>query len=99
MEIRLSYPTTVMVLNEEVRKVRERWARRPITARALALRPRIVLRAAARQMSIEIAAAPSFVRPRPATGDGESPNCISMDRAMSRGLAYRAQSATRRWRR
>lgn len=47
---------TDIVLTDEEREVLERWARRPKTAQALAMRSRIVLAAAAGQRSIDIAA-------------------------------------------
>ena len=57
MSTRLGRPTVAIVLSEEERETLERWARRPSTAQALALRSRIVLAAAARQANTEIAAA------------------------------------------
>jgi transposase len=45
-----------VVLSDEEREVLERWARRPTSAQALALRCRIVLAAAAGESSKEIAA-------------------------------------------
>ena len=45
-----------VVLSEEEREVLERWARRPKSAQALALRCRIVLAAADGESSTEIAA-------------------------------------------
>ena len=57
MNTRPGRPTATIVLSEAERETLERWARRPSTAQALALRSRIVLRAAAGQMNIEIAAA------------------------------------------
>ena len=50
-------PTVTIVLTAEERETLERWARRPSTAQALALRSRIVLAAAAGQANIEIGAA------------------------------------------
>jgi transposase len=47
---------TEIVLTDEERDVLERWARRPKTAQALALRSRIVLAAAAGERSVDIAA-------------------------------------------
>ena len=57
MSTRLGRPTVAIVLSEEERATLERWARRPTTAQALALRSRIVLAAAAGQANIEIGAA------------------------------------------
>ena len=45
-----------VVLGDEEREVLERWARRPKSSQALALRCRIVLAAADGQSSLEIAA-------------------------------------------
>ena len=45
-----------VVLSDEEREVLERWARRPTSAQALALRCRIVLAAAAGEESKQIAA-------------------------------------------
>jgi len=50
-------PTATIVLTAEERETLERWARRPSTAQALALRSRIVLAAADGQANIEIGAA------------------------------------------
>ncbi|MCY3733664.1 MAG: helix-turn-helix domain-containing protein, partial [Chloroflexi bacterium] len=55
MSTRLGRPTATIVLSEAEREKLERWARRPSTAQALAVRSRIVLAAAAGQMNIEIA--------------------------------------------
>src|SRR5436309_4226815 len=49
-------PTAEIVLSEAEREVLERWARRPKSAQALALRCRIVLAAADGESSTEIAA-------------------------------------------
>ena len=49
-------PRVEVVLSEEEREVLERWARRPKSAQALALRCRIVLAAADGEPSKEIAA-------------------------------------------
>ena len=49
-------PRAEVVLSDEEREVLERWARRPKSAQALALRCRIVLAAADGESSIEIAA-------------------------------------------
>lgn len=49
-------PTAAVVLSDEEREVLERWARRPKSAQALALRCRIVLAAAEDHSNIEIAA-------------------------------------------
>ncbi len=49
-------PLARVVLSDEEREVLERWARRPKSAQALALRCRIVLAAAAGESSTEIAA-------------------------------------------
>ena len=58
MSTRLGRPTVAIVLSEEESELTlERWARRPTTAQALALRSRIVLAAAAGQANIEIGAA------------------------------------------
>ena len=57
MSTRLGRPTVAIVLSEEERETLERWARRPTTAQALALRTRIVLAAAAGQANTEIGAA------------------------------------------
>src|SRR2546427_6061828 len=50
-------PTAQVVLSDEEREVLERWARRPKSSQALALRCRIVLAAAAGERSQDIAAA------------------------------------------
>ena len=49
-------PLVHVVLTDEEREVLERWARRPTSAQALALRCRIVLAAAEGEPSIQIAA-------------------------------------------
>jgi transposase len=48
-------PLAQVVLSDEEREVLERWARRPKSAQALALRCRIVLAAAEREPSVQIA--------------------------------------------
>jgi hypothetical protein len=45
--MRLGRPVAPIVLTTEERETLERWARRPTTAQALALRARLVLRCAA----------------------------------------------------
>jgi transposase len=50
-------PTAQIVLSEDERETLERWARRPKSAQALALRCRIVLAAAAGDLNKDIAAA------------------------------------------
>ena len=57
MRTQLGRPTVTIVLSAEERETLERWARRPSTAQALALRSRIVLAAAAGQANTEIGAA------------------------------------------
>ncbi len=57
MRTQLGRPTVTIVLSAEERETLERWARRPSTAQALALRSRIVLGAAAGQTNTEIGAA------------------------------------------
>jgi len=49
-------PTTAVELNDEDREILQRWARRPSTAQALAMRSRIVLAAAEGATNTEIAA-------------------------------------------
>ena len=46
MSTRIGRPTVAIVLSDEERETLERWARRPTSAQALALRCRIVLAAA-----------------------------------------------------
>lgn len=53
---RTGRPTAVIVLSDEEREVLERWARRPKSAQALALRCRIVLAAAEGRLNKDIAA-------------------------------------------
>src|SRR5688572_28556469 len=55
MAQRRGRPTAVIVLSDEEREVLERWARRPKSAQALALRCRIVLAAAEGQLNKDIA--------------------------------------------
>ena len=50
-------PAVAIVLSEAERETLERWARRPSTAQAVALRCWIVLAAAAGQTNIEVGAA------------------------------------------
>ena len=57
MSNRLGRPTATIELSGAERETPERWARRLSTAQGLALRSRIVLRAADGEMNIEIAAA------------------------------------------
>lgn len=56
-EYRQGRPAVTIVLSEEERQTLERWARRPTTTPAVALRCRIVVAAAAGQTNIEISAA------------------------------------------
>src|SRR5215217_5801082 len=56
MAQRRGRPTAQIVLSDEERQVLERWARRPKSAEALALRCRIVLAAADGENSKDIAA-------------------------------------------
>jgi len=56
MAQRRGRPTAQIVLSDEEREVLERWARRPKSAQALALRCRIVLAAAGGATNQEIAA-------------------------------------------
>ena len=53
--MRTGRPTPVLELSEEEQAMLERWARRPQTAQALALRARIVRRAAAGQTNTQVA--------------------------------------------
>ena len=53
---RTGRPTAVIVLTDDEREVLERWARRPKSAQALALRCRIVLAAADGRLNKDIAA-------------------------------------------
>ena len=53
--MRTGRPTPTLELAEEEQAMLERWARRPTTAQALALRARIVLRAAAGQTNTQVA--------------------------------------------
>ena len=53
--MRTGRPTPTVELDEEEQALLERWARRPTTAQALALRARIVLRAAAGQTNTRVA--------------------------------------------
>ena len=57
MSIRLGRPTVTIVLSDEEREALERWARRPTSAQALALRCRMVLAAAEGTPNKAIAAA------------------------------------------
>ena len=57
MSTRLGRPTVAVVLSDDERETLERWARRPTSAQALALRCRIVLAAAEGTPNTEIAAA------------------------------------------
>ena len=53
--MRLGRPVAPIVLTTEERETLERWARRPTTAQALALRARLVLRCAAGETATAIA--------------------------------------------
>src|ERR1700674_4985359 len=53
--MRLGRPVAPVVLTMEERETLERWARRPTTAQALALRARLVLRCAAGDAATAIA--------------------------------------------
>ena len=53
--MRLGRPVAPIVLTTEERDTLERWARRPTTAQALALRARLVLRCAAGETATAIA--------------------------------------------
>ena len=53
--MRLGRPVTPIVLTSNERETLERWARRPTTAQALALRARLVLRCAAGETATAIA--------------------------------------------
>ena len=57
MRTQLGRPTVTIVLSAEEQETLERWARRPSTAQALALRSRIVLGAAGGRTNTEIGAA------------------------------------------
>ena len=57
MSTRIGRPTVTIVLSDEERETLERWARRPTSAQALALRCRIVLAAAEGTSNKAIAAA------------------------------------------
>ena len=57
MSTRIGRPTVAIVLSDEERETLERWARRPTSAQALALRCRIVLAAAEGTSNKAIAAA------------------------------------------
>ena len=56
MSTRIGRPTVTIVLSDEERETLERWARRPTSAQALALRCRIVLAAAEGTSNTAIAA-------------------------------------------
>src|SRR5262245_58571197 len=87
-----------VVLTGEEREVLERWARRPSSAQALALRCRIVLAAAEGRVSKEIAAPSLVVAPtRWAGGVAGSRAAGLMGCTMSLVRASRARSATRTW--
>ena len=66
-------PRAEVVLSEQEREVLERWARRPKSAQALALRCRIVLAAADGEPSKEIAARLGCTARRWAAGGAASP--------------------------
>src|SRR5262245_40652667 len=53
--MRTGRPTPMLQLTEDEHAVLARWARRPTTAQALALRARIILRAAAEQTNTQVA--------------------------------------------
>ncbi|MBI3264796.1 MAG: IS630 family transposase, partial [Acidobacteria bacterium] len=53
--MRLGRPVTPIVLTTDERETLERWARRPTTAQARALRARLVLRCAAGESATAIA--------------------------------------------
>ena len=53
--MRLGRPVSSIVLTADERETLERWARRPTTAQALALRARLVLRCAAGETATAIA--------------------------------------------
>ena len=89
-------PLVEVVLSDEDREVLERWARRPRSAQALALRCRIVLAAA--EGESEQRRSPrgwAATNRRSATGAGASLAGGWMGCTTSRGLANRARSATR----
>ena len=54
MSTRLGRPTVAVVLSDDERETLERWARRPTSAQALALRCRIVFAAAEGTPNTEI---------------------------------------------
>jgi FixJ family two-component response regulator len=89
-----------VVLSDEEREVLERWARRPTSAQALALRCRIVLASADGEQSKEIAArlgiSKSTVSRPSGGGAAGSPAAASTGSTTSRVPASRARSARRR---
>ena len=87
----------VVVLTDEERETLERWARRPKSAQALALRCRIVLAAADGGMNKDIAArlgcsAATVGKWRAGSRSTGWTVCMT-----SRGRAGRARSPTRTW--
>jgi len=83
-----------VVLDEQEREVLERWARRPKSAQALALRCRIVLAAADGEPSKQIAARLGAPARPSGAGAAASLAGASMGCTMSRARASRARSAT-----
>ena len=85
-----------VVLSDEEREVLERWARRPKSSQALALRCRIVLAAAdgESEHGDRGAVGVQSVR-RSASGGGGSRGGVLMGCMTSRGRASRARSAMR----
>jgi len=88
-------PRADVVLGNEEREVLERWARRPKSARALALRCRIVLAAAEGESSKAIAARWGATSRLWAAGVDGSPGVALMACTTSRARANHARSAMR----
>jgi hypothetical protein len=91
-------PTAEIMLSDEERQTLERWARRPKSAQALALRCRIVLAAAEGELPL---AHRGGMAPEP-SGDvtvhaPASPGCASMACTTNPVPASAAPSPTRTW--
>ncbi|HEX2459833.1 MAG TPA: hypothetical protein VHJ58_06755 [Vicinamibacterales bacterium] len=95
--MRLGRPVAPIVLTTEERDTLERWARRPTTAQALALRARLVLRCAAGETATAIALDVHVTKQTVGNGAVDFWIADSMACSTSRVRACRARSLMPMW--
>ena len=93
--MRLGRPLVPLELTTEEQTLLESWARRRTTAQALALRARIVLRAAAGDSNTAIARHERVTKATVGKWRAASCGSASTGWSMNRGLGRRDRSATR----